>query len=156
LAGLAGSNVIYGAGMLECGMTVDYGQLLLDSDMLQMVLFLLRGEEVTEENLDLEEIHEVGPHGNYMMSKLTRKFMRAQSRPKFFDRMNMEAWRKIGSPDCYQVALAKAKDLLVNHKVEPLPDKTTDDIRRFIVEAEKELGVVSKNPDFDPTRGSLS
>ena len=153
---MAGSNVIYGAGMLECGMTVDYGQLLLDSDMLQMVLFLLRGEEVTEENLDLEEIHEIGPHGNYMMSKLTRKFMRAQSRPKFFDRMNMEAWRKIGSPDCYQVALTKAKDLLATHKVEPLSDKVTDDIRRFIVEAEKELGVPSKNPDFDPTKGRLA
>jgi trimethylamine--corrinoid protein Co-methyltransferase len=124
--------------------------------MLQMVLFLLRGEEVTEENLDLEEIHEIGPHGNYMMSKLTRKFMRSQSRPKFFDRMNMEAWKKLGSPDSYQVARAKAKDLLANHKVEPLSEKTADDIRRFIVEAEKELGVPSKNPDFDPTRGSLA
>jgi trimethylamine--corrinoid protein Co-methyltransferase len=142
--------------MLECGMTVDYGQLLLDSDMLQMVLFLLRGEEVTEENLDLEEIHEIGPHGNYMMSKLTRKFMRSQSRPKFFDRMNMEAWKKKGSPDSYQVARAKAKDLLANHQVAPLSDKVADDIRRFIVEAEKELGVPSKNPDFDPTKGSLA
>jgi trimethylamine--corrinoid protein Co-methyltransferase len=137
-------------------MTVDYGQLLLDSDILQMVLFLLRGEEVTEENLDLEEIHEIGPHGNYMMSKLTRKLMRSQSRPKFFDRMNMEAWKKQGCPDAYQVALSKAKDLLVNHKVEPLSDSVTDDIRRFIVEAEKELGVPSKNPDYDPTKGSLS
>jgi trimethylamine--corrinoid protein Co-methyltransferase len=137
-------------------MTVDYGQLLLDSDMLQMVLFLLRGEEVTEENLDLEEIHQIGPHGNYMMSKLTRKLMRAQSRPKFFDRMNMEAWKKLGSPDCYQVALEKAKDLLVNHKVEPLSSSVRDDIRRFIIESEKELGVPSKDPDYDPTKGSLS
>jgi trimethylamine--corrinoid protein Co-methyltransferase len=137
-------------------MTVDYGQLLLDSDMLQMVLFLLRGEEVTEENLDLEEIHDIGPHGNYMMSKLTRKLMRAQSRPKFFDRMNMEAWKKRGSPDSYQVALEKAKDLLVSHKVEPLSASVSDDIRRFIIEAEKELNVPSKDPDYDPTKGGLS
>ena len=40
--------------MLECGMTVDYGQLLLDSDMIHMILFLLRGEEVNEEMLDLK------------------------------------------------------------------------------------------------------
>ena len=40
--------------MLECGMTVDYGQLLLDSDMLQMILFLLQGEEVNEETLGLK------------------------------------------------------------------------------------------------------
>ena len=155
MAGLAGSNVIYGAGMLECGMTVDYGQLLLDSDMLQMILFLLRGEEVNEETLDLEEIHKIGPHGNYMVAPLTRKYMKSQSRPKFFDRMNMEAWKKIGSPDAYQVALEKAKDVLVNHKVEPLSDSVAQDIRRFIEETEKEWGVPVKNPDFNPTQGFL-
>jgi trimethylamine--corrinoid protein Co-methyltransferase len=155
MAGLAGSNVIYGAGMLECGMTVDYGQLLLDSDMLQMILFLLRGEDVTEENLDLSEIHKIGPHGNYMVTPLTRKYMKAQSRPKFFDRMNMESWRKKGSPDCFKVALEKSKEILETHKVEPLPASVGQDIRKFIEECEKELGVPVSNPDFDPTRGYL-
>jgi len=155
MAGLAGSNVIYGAGMLECGMTVDYGQLLLDSDMLNMILFLLRGEEVNEETLDLEEIHKIGPHGNYMTAPLTRKLMRAQSRPKFFDRMNMEAWKKLGSPDCYEVALEKAKELLSTHKVEPISDSTAQDIRKFIEETEKEWGIPVKNPDFNPTQGFL-
>ena len=141
--------------MLECGMTVDYGQLLLDSDMLQMVLFLLRGEEVNEETLDLKEIHKIGPHGNYMVAPLTRKYMKAQSRPKFFDRMNMEAWKKIGSPDCYQVALEKARELLGAHQVAPLSASVAQDIRKFIEEAEKELGVPVMNPDFNPTQGFL-
>lgn len=155
MAGLAGSNVIYGAGMLECGMTVDYGQLLLDSDMLKMILFLLQGEEVNEATLDLEEIHKVGPHGNYMTEPLTRKLMRSQSRPKFFDRMNMEAWKKLGSPDCYQVAVDKAKELLKTHQVEPLPDSVSQDIRKFIKETEEEWGVPVKTPDFNPTQGFL-
>jgi len=141
--------------MLECGMTVDYGQLLLDSDMLKMILFLLKGEEVNEETLDLEEIHKVGPHGNYMTEPLTRKLMRAQSRPKFFDRMNMEAWKKLGSPDCYQVALDKSKELLQTHQVEPLSASLTQDIRKFIEETEKEWGVPVINPDFNPTQGHL-
>lgn len=136
-------------------MTVDYGQLLLDSDMLNMILFLLRGEEVNEETLDLEEIHKVGPHGNYMVAPLTRKYMKAQSRPKFFDRMNMEAWKKLGSPDCYDVALEKAKELLKSHTVEPLSDSTAQDIRKFIEETEKEWGVPVSNPDFNPTQGFL-
>ena len=141
--------------MLECGMTVDYGQLLLDSDMLKMILFLLQGEEVNETTLDLEEIHKIGPHGNYMTAPLTRKLMRSQSRPKFFDRMNMEAWKKLGSPDCYQVAVEKAKDLLKTHQVEPLPDSVSQDIRKFIKETEEEWGVPVKNPDFNPTQGFL-
>ena len=141
--------------MLECGMTVDYGQLLLDSDMIQMILFLLQGEEVNEETLDLKEIHKIGPHGNYMVAPLTRKYMKAQSRPKFFDRMNMEAWKKLGSPDCYQLAREKAKDVLATHKVESLPASVTQDIRKFIEEAEMELGVPMKTPDFNPTQGFL-
>lgn len=141
--------------MLECGMTVDYGQLLLDSDMLNMILFLLRGEEVNEETLALEEIHKIGPHGNYMVSPLTRKYMKAQSRPKFFDRMNMEAWKKLGSPDCYDVALEKAKEILQTHTVEPLNASVAKDIRKFIEETEKEWGIPVSNPDFNPTQGFL-
>jgi trimethylamine:corrinoid methyltransferase-like protein len=90
-----------------------------------------------------------------MMAPLTRKYMKSQSRPKFFDRMNMAAWKKLGSPDCYQAALEKAKELLVTHKVEPLPDSAAKDIRKFIEEAEEELGVPLSNPDFNPTRGFL-
>jgi trimethylamine--corrinoid protein Co-methyltransferase len=120
-----------------------------------MILFLLKGEEVNEETLDLKEIHKIGPHGNYMVAPLTRKYMKAQSRPKFFDRMNMEAWKKIGSPDCYQVALEKAKELLVTHKVEPLSASLSNDIRKFIEETEKEWGVPIKNPDYNPTQGFL-
>ena len=142
--------------MLECGMTVGYGQLLLDSDMLQMVLFLLQGEEVNEENLALREIHKIGPHGNYMMTPLTRKYMKSESRPKFFDRMNMEAWKKLGSPDCYRLALEKAKEVLVTHKVEPLTASVAQDLRKFIRETEMELVVPSHDPDFNPTQGFLA
>ena len=90
-----------------------------------------------------------------MVAPLTRKYMKAQSRPKFFDRMNMEAWKKLGSPDCYQVAREKAQDLLATHKVEPLSASLTQDLRKFIEEAEMELGVPVTNPDFDPTQGFL-
>jgi len=141
--------------MLECGMTMDYGQLLLDSDMLRMILFLLQGEEVNEETLGLKEIHKIGPHGNYMVTPLTRKYMKSQSRPKFFDRMNAEAWKKAGSPDCYRSALEKAKELLVTHKVEPLSASVTQDLRKFIEEAEMELGTPISNPDFNPSQGFL-
>ena len=142
--------------MLECGMTVDLGQLILDSDMLNMILFLLHGESVTEETLALEDIHKVGPHGNYMLLPMTRKLMRNQSRPKFFDRMNMESWKKQGSPDAYDVALEKAKFLLENHEVPALPEKVATDVRKFIEETEKEWGIPMKNPDFNPTQGFLT
>ncbi|MCK5319289.1 MAG: trimethylamine methyltransferase family protein, partial [Anaerolineales bacterium] len=49
IAAMSGNNVLYGAGMLECGMVVDYSQLLLDSDIISMVMYLLGGVEVSDE-----------------------------------------------------------------------------------------------------------
>lgn len=154
-AGLAGSNFIYGAGMLECGMCVDLGQMMLDSDIISMVKFFLQGEEVTEETLDLNEIHKVGPGGNFWTAPSTKKRMRSQSRPKFFDRLTLENWKKKGSLDPYQVALEKAKEVLTTHKAEPMSDSLSQDIRKFIEETEKEWGIKSINPDFNPAQGFL-
>ena len=37
LAALAGANLIYGAGMLEAGMTFSFGQLVIDDEIAAMV-----------------------------------------------------------------------------------------------------------------------
>ena len=39
MAALAGANLIYGLGMIESGMTFDYGQLLMDNEIAKMIKF---------------------------------------------------------------------------------------------------------------------
>jgi trimethylamine--corrinoid protein Co-methyltransferase len=63
---MSGNNVLYGAGMLECGMVVDFAQLLLDSDIINMVKFFLCGVEVSDETLCLDEIKEGGHTANFL------------------------------------------------------------------------------------------
>jgi trimethylamine--corrinoid protein Co-methyltransferase len=147
---MSGNNVLYGAGMLECGMVVDFAQLLLDSDIINMVKFFLGGVEVSDETLCLDEIKEGGHTVNFLMSPVTLKYMRSQSRPQFFERMNREAWIKAGRPDSYDLAREKVKDILINHQPAPLSDSVASDLRRFVAEVEKEWGVEPSNPDFDP------
>jgi trimethylamine--corrinoid protein Co-methyltransferase len=147
---MSGNNVLYGAGMLECGMVVDFAQLLLDSDIIDMVKFFLGGVEVSDETLSLDEIKEGGHTANFLMSPVTLKYMRSQSRPQFFERMNREAWIEAGRPDSYDLAREKVKDILINHQPAPLSDSVASDLRRFVAEVEKEWGVEPSNPDFDP------
>ncbi len=45
----------------------------------------------------------------------------------------------------------KVKDILVNHQPAPLSGTVADDLRRFVADVEKEWGVESKNPIFDPS-----
>jgi len=40
---LAGANLIYGLGMLESGMTFDFGQLVLDAEFARMIKHAVHG-----------------------------------------------------------------------------------------------------------------
>ena len=136
--------------MLECGMVVDFAQLLLDSDIIEMVKYFIGGVEVSDETLCVDEVKEGGWESNFLMSPVTFKYMRTQSRPQFFERMNRTTWINAGKPDPYDLANAKVKEILVNHQLTPLSDSVAADLRRFVTEVEKEWGVEPKNPDFDP------
>ena len=37
LPALAGANLIYGLGMIEMGMTIDFGQLVMDNEFARMI-----------------------------------------------------------------------------------------------------------------------
>jgi trimethylamine--corrinoid protein Co-methyltransferase len=156
MAMLAGANIIYGMGMLESGMMFDYGQLLLDADIMRMVKFVGRGIEVNEHTLAIDEIKEVGHSKDYMMMPLTIEHMRdLQSQPRFFDRSNRVDWEEAGKPTCYETAVAKARYVLENHRPDPLPEKITKELREIVVESEKEWGATPSNPDFEVGQGFL-
>jgi trimethylamine--corrinoid protein Co-methyltransferase len=136
--------------MLECGMVVDFAQLLLDSDIIDMIKYFLGGVEISDESLCVDEIKEGGHESSFLMSPMTLKYMRTQSRPKFFQRMNRTTWINAGKPDPYDLAREKVKELLVNHQPTPLSDTVVGDLRKFVAEVEKEWGVEPSNPDFNP------
>ena len=51
LPALAGANVIYGLGNTETGVTMDYGQMVMDNELAEMVKFTLQGIPVNDETL---------------------------------------------------------------------------------------------------------
>ena len=70
MAAQGGANVIYGAGMIEMGMTFDLAQLIIDSEIYKMVLHTINGFEVNEETLALDVIKEV-KMGEFVSQKHT-------------------------------------------------------------------------------------
>lgn len=133
--------MIYGLGMLESGITFDFGQLVLDCEFARMIKHTVGGIEVTDDTLALDVIKEIGPGGHYLMHDHTLKNMRSQSRPELIDRQIREVWEKAGSTTAYERATAKAKWILENHKPDPLPDEVLAKIRAIIEETEKEMGI---------------
>ncbi len=133
--------MIYGLGMLESGITFDFGQLVLDCEFVRMIKHTIKGFRVNDDTLALDVIKEIGPGGHYLMHDHTLKGMRGQSRPELIDRQIREVWEKAGSTTAYERATAKAKWILENHHPDPLPDDILDKIRAIIDDTEKEMGI---------------
>ena len=141
LPALAGANLIYGLGMIEMGMTIDYGQLVMDNEFARMIKQVVQGIAVNDETLAVDVIHEIGVGKNFLSHDHTFKHMYAQSQPKLIDRRTREDWEVGGRSDLYQRALEEARYILENHKPDPLPEDVLAAIRSIVEEAEAELGI---------------
>jgi trimethylamine--corrinoid protein Co-methyltransferase len=135
--------MIYGLGMLESGITFDFGQLVLDCEYARMIKHTVRGIQVNDETLAVDVIKEIGPGGHYLMHQHTLDRMGEQSQPELIDRQMREIWERDGSTTAYERAVTKAKWILENHKPDPLPDEVLKKIRSIIDETEKEMGITS-------------
>jgi trimethylamine--corrinoid protein Co-methyltransferase len=144
LPALAGANLIYGLGMIEMGMTIDYGQMVMDNEFARMIKHVVQGIAVNDETLAVDVIHEIGVGKNFLSHDNTFKHMRSQSQPKLIDRRTREDWEDGGRTDIYQRALEKARYILENHKPEPLPENVLTTIRSIVEESEAELAVGKK------------
>ena len=139
LPAVTGSNVIYGMGMLEMGMTMSYEQLLIDQEIVKMTRRILQGISVNKDTLALDVIKAVGPAGNFLSQKHTMKYMRQElSTTNLINRRMRENWEKNGSKRIEQVANEQARDILENYKVTPLPDDVKKRIHDIVVEGEEE------------------
>ncbi len=136
---MAGANLIYGPGMLESGLTFDFGQLVLDCEFVRMIKHAIGGFVVDDESLAVEVIKAVGPARDFMTEAHTLKHLRTHSQPEFIDRRGMEKWKAAGATDSYTRAAEKTRDIPQNHKPKPLPDKVLADIQSIIMETEEEL-----------------
>lgn len=126
------------------GMTIDYGQLVMDNEFARMIKHTVKGIPVNDETLAVDAIKEIGIGKDFLSHDSTYKHMRSQSQPKLIDRRMREDWVKEGSTDIYQRALEQARFILENHKPEPLSEDVLAAIRSIVEEAEEELGVNKK------------
>lgn len=135
--------MIYGPGMLESGITFDYGQLVLDCEFARMIKHTIQGVPVNDETLAIDPIKEVGIGGDHLMHKHTFNWMKRQSRPELIDRKMRGAWEKAGATTAYERAMEKVRYILDNHTPAPLPDEVLKAIRAIVEDTEREMGIIS-------------
>ena len=133
--------MIYGPGMLESGITFDFGQLVLDCEFVRMIKHTIQGIPVNDDTLAIDPIKEIGSGGDFLMHPHTFKYMRQQSTPELIDRRVRGTWEKAGATTAYERALKKVRYILENHEPEPLPKEVLEKIRSIVTETEKQMGI---------------
>ena len=139
LTALAGANLIYGLGMLESGVTFDYGQLVMDNEFAQMIKHVVNGIPVNEETLAVDVISKVGSFSQFITEKHTFNHMKEMSQPSLIDRKVRDKWEKAGGQTMHEKALDKARDILKTHKPTPLPDDVRSKMRSIVERTEAEI-----------------
>ncbi len=140
MAALAGTNLIYGLGMIESGVTFDFAQLVIDDEIARMVKQVVGGVRVDDEALAVDDIQSVGSFGDFLSMDATLAHMREQSQPRLIDRRVREEWEERGSTDMYQRALVRAREILESHEPEPLPDDVRRRVRQIVDDADRAAG----------------
>lgn len=123
LCALAGANFIHdAAGLMEFAMTACYEKYVIDNEILGMVMRAVDGIRVDEETLALDLIKQMGPGGNFVTAKHTRRFMRKEHyQPTLSDRDHREEWETEGGKTTLERA-AEVVRTIMDSPVEGLPD----------------------------------
>lgn len=138
MASLTMSDMLLGVGFLHGSRVWSYAEMMMDAEIFSIVHKMMQGIPVDDEALALDAIAAVGPGGNFLSQKHTRRHMRDLFLPQFMDRRPYAEWeaRKDNAPDW---ALAKARKILAEHQPGPLDEKLASELDKIIAIEEKAL-----------------
>lgn len=126
------------------GLTMSFGQLVMDNEIIAMTRKVLEGIPVNDETLAVDVIKSVGARGHFLAEDHTFQNMRKLSEPKFIDRRMRQFWKERGSKDLATVCDEKAREILETHQPDPLPDGVHEQLLAIIAAREEELGIRTK------------
>jgi len=126
MVALAGGNFIHdAAGFIEFCLTASYEKLVIDNDIIGMVMRAVEGIRVDDESLAFDVIRDVGPGGNYVAQRHTRKLMRNERfLPVLSDRSDREQWERGGSKKARERAADRVRSLLAEKPQRYIADDT--------------------------------
>lgn len=138
MASLTMADMLLGVGFLHGSRVWSYAEMMMDAEIFSMVHKMMKGIPVDEETLALDAIAAVGPGGNFLSQKHTRRHMRDIFLPQFMDRRPYAEWED-NKDNASDWALAKARKVLSEHRPGPLDEKLASELDKVIASEEKAL-----------------
>ncbi len=124
MAKLTGANLIHDVGYMESGLTCSFEMIVLTDELVAMADHLMKGIEVSERTLLVDELDRVGPGGHFLDSDATRGHYREFWFPKLLDRKIRPNWEATGSITLGQRLTARVNKIIKDHRPKPLAPET--------------------------------
>ncbi len=138
----AGVNMVYhAAGWLEGGLIASYEKFVMDCELLQQVQAYLKPVTVTPEDVAVDAIAEVGPHGHFFGAAHTQeRYQTAFYQPFLSDWRNYEAWAEAGAVWTAERANRVWKAILKDYEAPPLDPAIAEELAAFVERRRAEGG----------------
>ncbi len=135
-------NMVYhAAGWLEGGLCASYEKFVMDCETLQQMISYMKPVPVSEDDLAVEAIREVGPDGHFFGAQHTQdRYENAFYAPFLSDWSNFENWQERGSVDTPRRANGLWKKILAEFEAPPLDEAIREELQAFVERRKREGG----------------
>ncbi len=143
VGGLAGIDMISGAGMLDFLLAQSAEKLVIDADAIGMVQRLLRGIGTPTDTLATGFFEAAGPEGRFLELQETRRLFRGEQflPSRIIDRNSRRAWLDAGGLDAFGRAKIQVEELLAAHQLPAIDPSVTAAMVARVREAGEPFGL---------------
>lgn len=135
MATLAGGNIVHDLGYLESGLCGSLVQLAICNEIVSWLKTVRQEVTINEETLALDLIEEIGPDGQFLETKHTRRHFRERWYPTLIERDNYQGWLNKGGQTLAERATRQVEEILTSHRPQPLPEETGGAVRAIVERA---------------------
>ena len=135
MARFTGCNLIHDVGYMESGLTTSLEMIVLTDELVAMTDHLMKGIEVSDDTLMVDELDRVGPGGHFLDTPETLKRFRSFWFPTLLDRRTRLPWLQSGGTTLGQRLTARVLEIIKEHQVKPLETDRKQKVQEILAQA---------------------
>jgi trimethylamine--corrinoid protein Co-methyltransferase len=138
---LAGADIIIGMGVLESDQLLVLEQIVIDNEIAHLCERIFLGVDSSPDRILTNDVHDIGPGGNFLSRKSTLKFARSKEvyNSTLLDRHTFDQWIQLGKPSMYSNARKKVEEILAQPVRDELPEDISIKLEDILAKADREL-----------------
>jgi trimethylamine--corrinoid protein Co-methyltransferase len=120
---------------------MSYEKFVVDEDLCRHALYLKRPLDLSDLDLEVEAIREVGVGGQFLTQERTVKFCRTEPfRSPLMNRLPFEKWENLGNRTLLEKASALVQERLDCYRQPPIEKTLLKDLSGYVQTRKEEIG----------------